>query len=174
MALKAANGAHTSMQGTWHMRPHGGRPAHAGGPNSNYATHPTHPIPTHRQGKGKGKGEGRLGQGGRGRSKGGEKPMGTTGHGGKGSKGRAANGDRPVGAASCRRDHHTMASCQNPHTSPCAKSPQSTHHPPHKMAPLSQEGAETQYTYHGSRDAIHIPRTQGGVARTERVAIKAS
>ena len=50
----------------------------------------------------------------RGRSKGGEKLMGTTAYGGKGSKGRAANGDRPVGAASCRRDHHTMASCQNP------------------------------------------------------------
>ena len=66
------------------------------------------------QGKGKGRGEGRLGQGGRGRSKGGEKPMGTTAYGGKGSKGRAANGDRPVGAASCKRDHHTMASCQNP------------------------------------------------------------
>ena len=66
------------------------------------------------QGKGKGRGEGRLGQGGRGRSKGGEKPMGTTAYGGKGSKGRAANGDGPVGAASCRRDHHTMASCQPP------------------------------------------------------------
>ena len=66
------------------------------------------------QGKGKGRGEGRGGQGGRGRSKGGEKPMGTTAYGGKGSKGRAANGDRPVGAASCRQDHHTMASCQNP------------------------------------------------------------
>ena len=66
------------------------------------------------QGKGKGRGEGRLGQGGRGRSKGGEKLMGTTAYGGKGSKGRAVNGDRPVGAASCRRDHHTMASCQNP------------------------------------------------------------
>ena len=37
--------------------------------------------------------------------------------GGKGSKGRAANGDRPVGAASCRRDHHTMASCQSPPSS---------------------------------------------------------
>ena len=66
------------------------------------------------QGKGKGRGEGQLGQGGRGRSQGGEKPMGTTAYGGKGSKGRAANGDRPIGAASCRRDHHTMASCQNP------------------------------------------------------------
>ena len=58
------------------------------------------------------------GQGGRGRSKGGEKLMGTTAYGGKGSKGRAANGDRPVGAASCRRDHHTMASCQNPPPKP--------------------------------------------------------
>ena len=66
------------------------------------------------QGKGKGRGEGRSGQGGRGRSKGGEKRMGTTAYGGKGSKGRAANGDRPVGAASCRRDHLTMASCQPP------------------------------------------------------------
>ena len=66
------------------------------------------------QGKGKGRGEGRLGQGGRGRSKGGERPMGTTAYGGKGSKGRAANGDRPVGAASCRREQHTMASCQPP------------------------------------------------------------
>ena len=66
------------------------------------------------------RGEGRLVQGGRGRSKGGEKPMGTTAYGGKGSKGRAANGDRPVGAASCRRDHHTMASCQNPPVPPSA------------------------------------------------------
>ena len=65
-------------------------------------------------GKGKGRGEGRLGQGGRGRSNGGEKPMGTTAYGGKGSKGRAANGHRPVGAASCRRDQHTMASCHPP------------------------------------------------------------
>ena len=70
------------------------------------------------QGKGKGRGEGRLGHGGRGRSKGGEKLMGTTAYGGKGSKGRAANGDRPVGAASCRRDHHTMASCQKPLPTP--------------------------------------------------------
>ena len=68
------------------------------------------------QGKGKGRGEGRLGQGGRGRSKGGERPMGTTAYGGKGSKGKAANGDRPVGAASCKREQHTMASCQNPHS----------------------------------------------------------
>ena len=66
------------------------------------------------QGKGKGRGEGPLGQGGRGRSQCGEKPMGTTAYGEKGSKGRAANGDRPVGAASYRRDHHTMASCQPP------------------------------------------------------------
>ena len=62
----------------------------------------------------KGKGEGRLGQGGRGRSKGGEKPTGPTAYGGKGSKGSAANGDLPVGAASCGREHKTMASCQTP------------------------------------------------------------
>ena len=51
---------------------------------------------------------------GNGKGRGGEKPMGTTAYGGKGSKGRAANGNRPVGAASCRRDHHTMASCHPP------------------------------------------------------------
>ena len=67
-----------------------------------------------------GRGEGRLGQGGRGRSQGGERPMGTTAYGGKGSKGRAANGDRPAGAASCRREQHTMASCQNPPACPTA------------------------------------------------------
>ena len=74
------------------------------------------------QGKGKGRAEGQLGQGGRGRSQGEKKPMGTAAYGGKGSKGRAVNGDRPVGAASCRRDHHTMASCHPPppppHTHP--------------------------------------------------------
>ena len=48
--------------------------------------------------------------------------MGTTTYGGKGSKGRAANGDRLVGAASCRRDHHTMASCQNPPSPWCGMS----------------------------------------------------
>ena len=60
------------------------------------------------QGKGKGSGEGRIGQGGRGRTQGAERPMGTTACGGKGSKGRA------VGAASCRREQQTMASCQPP------------------------------------------------------------
>ena len=53
-------------------------------------------------------------QGGRGRSKGGEKPMGTTADGGNRSKGRAANGDRTVGAARCRRDHHTKGVMPNP------------------------------------------------------------
>ena len=51
---------------------------------------------------------------GNGKGRNGVRPMGTAAYGGKGSKGRVANGDRPVGAASCRRDHHTMASCQNP------------------------------------------------------------
>ena len=62
--------------------------------------------------------EGRIGQGGRGRTQGGERPRGTTAYGGKGSKGRAANGDRPVGAASGRRDQYTMATCQTPHPCP--------------------------------------------------------
>ena len=101
------------------------------------------------QGKGKGRGEGRLGQGGRGRSKGGENPMGTTAYGGKGSKGRAANGDRPVGAASCRRDHHTMASCNPPPPPPC---------PP---GPLSyQASIATSHTYggvEGARKFFFIP-----------------
>ena len=94
------------------------------------------------RGKGKGRGEGRLGQGGRGRSKGGEKLMGTTAYGGKGSKGRAANGDRPVGAASCRRDHHTMASCQNPPHMLVARVrsplPQSMRPPAHHTTAASQ------------------------------------
>ena len=80
------------------------------------------------QGKVKGRGKGRLGQGGRGRSKGGEKPMGTTAYGGKECKGRAANGDRPVGAASCRRDHHTVASCQNLSRPPVQAPPESMRH----------------------------------------------
>ena len=37
--------------------------------------------------------------------------MGTTAYGGKGSKGSEW---RPVGTASCRREQHTMATCQNP------------------------------------------------------------
>ena len=48
------------------------------------------------------------------RTQGGGRPMGTTAYGGKRSKGRAANGDRPIGAASCRREQHTMATCQTP------------------------------------------------------------
>ena len=92
------------------------------------------------QGKGKGRGEGRLGQGGRGRSKGGEKLMGTTAYGGKGSKGRAANGDRPVGAASCRRDHHTMASCQNP---PLALKGVTTAVSPSVLALRSEQGRDS-------------------------------
>ena len=51
---------------------------------------------------------------GKGKGRSGERPMGTTAYAEKGSKGRAANGDRPVGAASCRREQHTMVSCQNP------------------------------------------------------------
>ena len=63
----------------------------------------------------------RVGQGGRGRSKGGERPMGTTADGGKGSKGRAANGDQPVGAAGCRREQHTKGVMPTP-PPPCTHS----------------------------------------------------
>ena len=72
-------------------------------------------VGTTSQGKGKGSREGKIGQGGRGRTPGGERPMGTTACGGKGSKGRAVSGDRPIGAASCR-PKHTIASCQPPPT----------------------------------------------------------
>ena len=70
-------------------------------------------VGTTYQGKGKGSREGKIGQGGRGRTQGGERVMSTTASGGKGSKGRAVSSDRPIGAASCR-PKHTMASCQPP------------------------------------------------------------
>ena len=52
--------------------------------------------------------EGRIGQGGRGRTQGGERPMGTTAYGGKRSKGRAVNGGRPMGAASYGREQPAL------------------------------------------------------------------
>ena len=62
-----------------------------------------------------GSGEGKIDQGGRGRTQGGERPMGATAYGGKGSKGRAVGRDRPIGAVSCT-PKHTMASCQTSST----------------------------------------------------------
>ena len=62
----------------------------------------------------------KMRQGGRGRTRGGERPMGTTAYGGKGSKGRAANGDRPIGAARCRRDQHTQGAPPPPPRRPPA------------------------------------------------------
>ena len=59
-------------------------------------------VGTTDQGKGKGSREGKIGQGGRGRAQGGERPMATATYGGKGTKGTAVNGDRLIGAASCR------------------------------------------------------------------------
>ena len=56
-------------------------------------------VGTTDQGKGKGSREGKIGQGGRGRTQGGNRLMGITADRGKGSKGRAANGNRPIGAA---------------------------------------------------------------------------
>ena len=58
--------------------------------------------PTQSSETGKGSREGKIGRGGRGKTHGGEKLMGTAAYGGKGSKGRAANGDWPIGAISCR------------------------------------------------------------------------
>ena len=54
-----------------------------------------------------------MGQGGRGRTRGGERLTGTTADGGKGGKGRAVSGDRPSGAAGCRPTR-AMASYQTP------------------------------------------------------------
>ena len=69
--------------------------------------------------------------------------MGTTAtaYGGKGSKGRAANGDRPVGAASCRREQHTMVSCQNPST------PRLHANPPPPFPPSLAKGEAVCLTY---------------------------
>ena len=50
------------------------------------------------QGKGKGNGKGKIGSGGRGRTQGGERPMGATAYGEKGSKGRTVSGDRLIGS----------------------------------------------------------------------------
>ena len=73
----------------------------------------TPPFGTTYEGKGKGSREEKIAQGGRGRKKGRERPMGTTAYGGKGSNRRAVSGDRPISAASCR-PKHTMASCHPP------------------------------------------------------------
>ena len=61
---------------------------------------------------------GRIGQRGRGRTQGGERPMGTAADGGKGSEGRAADGDRPIGVARYRREQYTKATCQTPPPGP--------------------------------------------------------
>ena len=59
-----------------------------------------------------------MGQGGRERAQGGERPMGTSAYGRKGCKGRAAVIlERRIGAASCTQQHHQV-SCQNPTASP--------------------------------------------------------
>ena len=63
----------------------------------------------------------RIGQAGRGRAQGGERPIGATAYGGKGLKGRAAvSGERPIGAASCRQAHN-QASCQPPSAQTCLR-----------------------------------------------------
>ena len=62
------------------------------------------------QGKGGGSRDVRVGQAGRGRAQGGERPMGTAPYGGNGFKRRAAvSGERPLGAARCRQQHNEMS-----------------------------------------------------------------
>ena len=69
----------------------------------------------HHQGKGRVSREVRIGQAGRGRAQGGDRPMGAAAYGGKGFKGRAAvSGERPMGASSCRQQHDEV-SC-HPHS----------------------------------------------------------
>ena len=71
-------------------------------------------VGTTSRGKGRGCGEVRIGQGGRGRAQGGERPMGAAACWGEGFKGRAAvSGDQPIGAGRCRQQH-TQMSCQPP------------------------------------------------------------
>ena len=56
----------------------------------------------------------KIGQRGRRRAQGGERPMGTAACGGRGFKGRATvSGDQPTGTASCRQQH-TQVSCHPP------------------------------------------------------------
>ena len=86
--------------------------------------------------------------------------MGTTAYGGKGSKGRAANGDRPVGAASCRRDHHTMASCQNP-------PPPEARTPAHLQAVVQHVLVQDVLSARGL-DLVHILQNAGGRGSASR------
>ena len=85
--------------------------------------------------------------------------MGTTAYGGKGSKGRAANGDRPVGAASCRRDHHTMASCQNPPLLPPNTEALCQTPPPPSRAPsaIAAEPRHASTGRPGAATAFYMP-----------------
>ena len=72
-------------------------------------------VGTTSQGKGRGSREVRIGQAGRGRAQGGERPMGAAADGGKEFKGReAVSGERLIGAASCRQQHNQV-SCHPPH-----------------------------------------------------------
>ena len=75
-------------------------------------------VGTTSQGEGRGSREGKIGQGGRGRTQGGERPMGTAPCGGNRFKGRGrVSSKRPIGAAGCRRQHN-RASCQPPLPAP--------------------------------------------------------
>ena len=86
-------------------------------------------------------------KGGRGRARGGERPMGTTAYGGTRSKGRAVSGHWPIGAASCSPEH-TRASCPPPAPQP-EKALYSTLQaiPPPRQDHLLQAGVPVDSSY---------------------------
>ena len=96
--------------------------------------------------------------------------MGTTAYGGKGGKGRAANGDRPVGAASCRRDHHTMVSCQNPRAH-C----ETRRAVPVELRPKRASANKKATGRYGTRHQSHCTATRRlhGPASATRASVKA-
>ena len=68
-------------------------------------------VGTADQGKGRVCREVKIGQAGRGKAQGGERPMGTTAYGGNFKERARVNGERPIGTASCRQQY-IQASCQ--------------------------------------------------------------
>ena len=75
---------------------------------------PPLPLVQPPEGKARVSGEVRIGQAGRGRALGGERPMGAAASGGRGFKERArVSGEMPIGAGGCRQQHN-QASCRPP------------------------------------------------------------
>ena len=81
----------------------------------------------------------RIGQAGRGRARGDERPMGAAACGGRGFKeSERVSGERPIGAASCRQQCN-QASCQHPPSAPQHRHSTDTHQPP---PPKTTEGSK--------------------------------